>query len=76
MIKMRRAETFAVASWFLPHPNRYKLGKPANIWCKSVFEVGGDHSFVPCSLIESRCAYSFRRIEELDECVLVVVAIV
>lgn len=70
------SETFAVASWFSPHPNRYKLGKPADIWCKSVFEISGPHSFVPYYLIKSRCAYVFNRIDELDECVLIVVGII
>ena len=70
------SETFAVASWFSPHPSRYELGKPADIWCKSLFEVSGPHSFVPYSFIKSRCAYIFTRIEVLDECVLIVVPII
>lgn len=70
------SEVFAVASWFSPHPNRYMLGKPADIWCKSIYEISGPHSFVPYYLIKSRCAYVFKRIEELDECVLIVVGIV
>ena len=71
------SETFAVASWFSPHPDRYKLGRPANIWCKSVFEISGPHSFVPYNLIKSRCAYAFRRLKELDnEYVLIVVGII
>ena len=71
------SETFAIASWFLPHPNRYILGKPADIWCKSVFEISGPHSFVPYFLIKSRCAYVFKKLDELqDESVLIVVGIV
>lgn len=70
------SETFAIASWFSPHPRRYEIGRPVDIWCKSLFEVSGAHSFVPCSLIQSRCACTFTRIEALDECVLVTIPII
>lgn len=70
------SETFAAVSWFAPHPNRYEIGKPVDIWCKSVFEVNGPHAFVPCCCIKSRCAYTFTWVESLDECVLIVVGIV
>ena len=68
-------ETFATVSWFSPHPNRYMLGQPAQVWCKSLFEITGIHSCIPMSFIVSRCAYAFIRYEETSECVLVFVDI-
>ena len=65
-------ETFAIVSWFLPHPKRYMLGQPAQIWCRSLFEVTGIYSCIPVSFVISRCAYASIRYEELNECVLVV----
>ena len=66
-------ETFATVSWFSPHPKRYMLGHPAQIWCISLFEVTGIYSYIPVSFVISRCVYASIRYEELNECVLVVV---
>ena len=48
----------------------------AEPYSSEIFEISGPHSFIPCSLIKFRCAYSFTRLESLQECVLIVVPIV
>ena len=53
-------EIFAYSSWFFPHPARYALGKPAEIWCNSVYESSGMHSFIPLDKIVCRCAHGVR----------------
>ena len=66
---------FGVVSWFAPHPSRCLLGQPAQVWCKSLFEINAS-SFVPYNCLLSRCAYTFTRIARLQEDVLIVVPIV
>ena len=41
--------SFVIAhvSWFKPHPDRQLIGKPAEVWCNSLYELFGDHSFIP-----------------------------
>ena len=34
----------AVAAWFLPHPSRNAIGKPAQVWQSDQFECGGNIS--------------------------------
>ena len=65
-------KTFAVVNWFSPHPSRYLLGQPAQVWCKALFEMNAN-LFLPIEFINSRCMYIFTRIDMLDEEVLVVV---
>lgn len=69
-------QMFAVSSWFAPHPQRYLLGRPVELWCKSLFEVSGTHSFIPCNLLISQCAHCCTTIEKISENVLVVVSLV
>ena len=38
--------TLARVSWFSPHPSRYMIGKPAELWCSTLFETFGMHSYV------------------------------
>ena len=68
-------QVFAISSWFAPHPKRYLLGRPAQIWCKGLFEVDGTHSFVPSDLLVSQCAHCIKTIEEIHETVLIVVSV-
>ena len=35
--------------WLFPHPSRNSLGKPAELWCLSMYESFGVHSFLPVS---------------------------
>lgn len=49
--------TFAHVSWFFPHPSRYIIGKPAELWCSTFFEAFGMHSYVPLDHLLSRCAH-------------------
>ena len=64
----------ACVSWFSPHPNRYDIGQPAEIWCANLMESYGMHSFVPLKLLLSRCARGKQVIN--NESVLVVVPLV
>lgn len=48
---------FANVSWFYPHPEKYALGKPAELWCRSQYETFGLHSYIPINLLLRRCAY-------------------
>ena len=61
----------AYVSWCFPHPNKNKIGKPAQIWCHNLFECNGVHSFIPISLIKNRCAHCVSTVN--NEQVLVVV---
>lgn len=65
----------AFVSWFFPHPHRYALGKPAELWCKSIFEpLDYSCSFVPIKNIQCRCAHGIK--EYQDEDLLVVIPLV
>ncbi len=61
----------AALSWYAPHPSRTKLGPPAQVWCNSLFESSGIHSFAPLDCLLARCAYCTKCID--DESVLVIV---
>ena len=61
-------------SWFSPHPDRHALGKPAELWCASLFESFGLKSYLPVTNITSRCAHGFRKWN--DENLLVVVPLI
>lgn len=47
----------AQVSWFYPLQARHAIGKPAELWCKDMFENFGVHTFVPLSNLVHRCAY-------------------
>lgn len=64
----------AYVSWLFPHPQRYRLGKPAQLWCNNMYESFGLHSFVQLNSILCRCANGIRLHDE--ENVLVVVPLV
>ena len=61
---------FASVSWFYLHPDRYALGKPAELWYRSLYEAFGLHSFVPIDHLLCRCAHGVKRY--CDEDLLVV----
>ena len=48
--------TLARVSWFSPHPSRYIIGKPAELWCSNLFETFGMQSYVPLDHLLCRCA--------------------
>ena len=66
--------TFAYVLWLLPHPQRYALGKPAELWQNGLYECGGLHSFVPIDHLICRCAYGVMQYNH--ETLMVVVSIV
>ena len=67
----RKEWTLAYVSWLFPHPKRYRIGKPAELWCDSLSESFGIHSFVTPDLLLSRCAHGPFTMD--DESLLVVV---
>ena len=66
--------TLAYVSWFAPHPCRYKIGKPAELWCRTLSETFGMHSFVPLDLLLTRCAHGPYNVN--SESLLVVIPLV
>ena len=51
------SELLAFVSWLKPHSERYKIGKPAELWQSEKYEQFGIQSFVPLTQIISRCAH-------------------
>lgn len=45
---------FAVLSWYKPHPDYAKLGKPFTVWYHDLFEPPGIHNFLPVQFLTSR----------------------
>ena len=66
----------AVVAWFLPHPSKNIIGKPAQVWCCNQFETGGISSFLPVCFLQTRCAHVVRKLGDSDESVMIVVALV
>jgi hypothetical protein len=65
-------DIFALVSWFFPHPSRYSMGKPSELWCRSIFEpVNFMSSFVPIRNVTCRCAHGTKLHE--NEHLLVVI---
>ena len=48
----------AVCSWYLPHQQFGRIGKPVQIWCADKFEHPSYYCFVPIHLIKQHCSYS------------------
>ena len=72
-----RQETWTLAfeSWLFPHPSRYKLGKPAEVWCNTTLtESFGVHSYVPIGCLLSRCTHGLYIIEQ--ESVYVIIPLI
>ena len=65
---------FVCVSWFQPHPSRFSIGKPAQIWCKNAFEPEGLHSFLSLDRLSSRCIHTV--LEVAGEYCLVVVPLI
>ena len=65
------SQFFVRVSWFQPHPSRFSIGKPAQVWCKGTFEPEGLHSFLPLHFLSHRCIHSV--LEVAGEYCLVVV---
>lgn len=64
----------ASVSWYFPHPNQSVIGKPAQVWCKNMYESFGVHSFLPLKNFICRCAHGTMLVS--DEQVLLVVSLV
>ena len=65
---------FAYVAWFQQHPDRYAFGKPVELWCPTLFEPFGLHSFVPLDHLHCRCAHGVMKYH--DEPLLFVVPLV
>ena len=37
----------AAVHWFQSHPDRHSLGAPVEVWCKDLFELEGEATFIP-----------------------------
>ena len=68
------AMCFVAVAWFKPHPSRFEISKPAQVWCEQLFESAGLQSFLPIQQLCCRCVYSTMKLH--DENVLVVVPLV
>ena len=64
---------FVGVSWFQPHPYRFEIGKPAQVWCYQQFESHGQQSFLPVHNLCSRCVHSIIKVHKFNENVLVLV---
>lgn len=64
----------AIVSWYFPHPGRSVIGKPAEVWCKNMFESFGVHSFLPLHNLICRCAHGTMLVS--DEQVLLAILLV
>ena len=64
----------AAVQWYKPHLNKNMIGKPAQIWCRSAFEVGALHSFLPVQMLKCRCAYTVSTINAESVTVVVPLA--
>ena len=60
----------AAVSWFQPHPARHLLGVPVEVWCKDLFEMEGEATFIPVQRIHGKFIPAFDIVER--ERVLVV----
>ena len=49
---------FAYVSWFLPHRQRYAIGKPVELWYDQMYESSGIHTFLPIDKLLFRCAFT------------------
>lgn len=54
----------AHVSWMFPHPHRYAIGKPAQLWCRRKYESFGIHSFVLLDTLLCRCAHGMMVFDE------------
>ena len=64
----------AVVAWFLPHPLKNQIGRPAQIWQHNQFKCGGVVSFLPVQYLGSHCAHCVTEID--SQSVLVIVPLV
>jgi len=65
---------FANVRWLLPHPHRYSIGKPAELWHNGLYEHNGSHTFLPVEQLTFRCAHGL--IDFNHEALRVVVPII
>ena len=49
--------TFTYVLWLLPHPQRYSIGKPTELWHNSLYECCRWHSFLPIDRLICCCAH-------------------
>ena len=43
----------AKVRWFQRHPERHRIGRPHEIWCRNLFEMEGPSTFIPVQRIHS-----------------------
>ena len=62
---------FAVNSWLLSHPLKNSIGKPYEIWCKSLYECSAENFLLPLQDISSLSIPAEYTFEEVSVLVLV-----
>ena len=68
------SDMLAFVSWLTPHPQRYSIGKPAELWKREHYEKFGLHSFLPLNQVISRCAHGI--MDYNNENLLVVIPLI
>ena len=51
------SNVFVSVSWYCTHPGYISFGKPVQLWCSSIFEVRTLPTFIPVSLLSTRCVH-------------------
>ena len=44
----------AAVRWFQSHPDRHSIGAPVEVWCKNLFELEGEATFIPIQRIHAK----------------------
>lgn len=65
---------FAAVRWPMTHPQRHVMGKPVEVWCKSVYEPSILHGILPVENIIEHTIVAFDKVNK--ESVLVVISLV
>lgn len=68
-----RHHLFAAVSWPMVHPQRFKIGKPVEIWCNNLYEPSSQNSFLPIESIQNRAIFTVDRVD--GEQVLIVIPV-
>ena len=44
----------AAVRWFQSRPDRHSIGAPVEVWCKNLFELEGEATFIPIQRIHAK----------------------
>lgn len=54
----------AKVRWFQRHPERHRIGRPHEIWCRNLFEMEGPCTFIPIQRIHSQFVAAYDVIDK------------